>query len=98
MSSVNQSCWSITARLVPQPVAVVAQGSDAGAVWLGKSSKSATAVVPAKASVMFAGGVVELLQDLLHAEQAGVQADLLEPVVDERAALRGVALVDAWVS
>ncbi|MEU3090746.1 hypothetical protein ACWCQ0_35525 [Streptomyces massasporeus] len=41
---------------------------------------------------------MELLQDLLHAEQAGVQADLLEPVVDERAALRGVALVDAWVS
>lgn len=52
MSSVNQSCWSIRARLVPQPVAVVAQGSDVGAVWLGRSSKSATAVVPAKASVM----------------------------------------------
>ncbi|WP_426567321.1 hypothetical protein [Streptomyces canus] len=38
---------------------------------------------------------MELFQDLLRAEQAGVLADLLEPGVDERAALCRIALVGA---
>lgn len=41
---------------------------------------------------------MEVFQSLLHTEQAGIQADLLEPAVDELTALCRVALVDARVS